>query len=292
VKSRDGDIVELVPERLYVLGGRLRLGSDISWAPPASWGRIQPINCYLLREGDAAMIIDPGLDCQADLVVDQLRSVLPPGSPLAVCITRPEFDTFGPLRKIAELYEIAELYAGGNNPFDSFDYVTSVSPTQQTDHIQLQRIQPGTAIPIAANRSITLIRPSIRVLVTYWIFDPMTETLFTSDAFGHATSADSSESRVAEDAAGCDADIVRAHLFAKFWWLGRAGAAIDIVDRDLAEIFDKYPISTIAPSRGRVIRGRDAVQQHYGLVREVFADIAKQAPVAAALTGRDAGSPA
>jgi flavorubredoxin len=274
------DVVELVPSRLYVLGGRLLLDETISWAPKQAWGRLQPMNALLLREDDEALIVDPGLAWFEDLVAEQVQSVLPPGSRVAVYVTRPELDTFGSLPKIADLYEIANLYAGGNNPFDAFDQLTSVAPSRRSERIALFRFAHGADIPINGDRAITVLRPSLRVLITHWGYDARTKTLFTSDAFGHGTTADGSESRIMTDDGGCDIETVRSHLFAKFWWLQHAGANIRMVASDLAAIFETYPITTIAPSRGRVIVGRDAVREHHELVQQVFNEIAQNAPEA------------
>jgi flavorubredoxin len=277
VEPRALDVVELVPSRLYVLGGRLQLDEKISWAPWSAWGRWQPMNSFLIREDDQALLVDPGLNCFADLIVDQLASILPPGSSLGLYVTRPEMDTFGGLPKIAEQYEIGALYAGGSNPFDAFDYLTTAAPSRRAERIGLLRFEAGSDIPIKGDRGVTVIRPSIRVLITHWGYDAATETLFTSDAFGHGTTGNPSESRIMDDAGGCNIEAVRDHLFTKFWWLRHAGANAAMVWSDFAALFDRYTITTIAPSRGRVIHGRNAVEEHYRLAEEVFRDIARGA---------------
>jgi flavorubredoxin len=275
--DRTLDVVEIVPSRLYVLGGRLQLGPEISWAPESAWGRWQPMNSYLLREGEEALLVDPGLGCFADLIVQQLGSILPTGSTLGLYVTRPEMDTFGCLPNVAEHYEIGALYAGGSNPFDAFDYLTTAAPSRRAERIGLLRFAAGSDIPLGPDRGVTVLRPSIRVLITHWGYDAATETLFTSDAFGHGTTTDPADSRIMEGASDVDAATVRDHLLAKFWWLGHAGASAALVWSDFAALFDRYPISMIAPTRGRVIHGRDAVDAHYELIKGVFAEIERGA---------------
>jgi len=283
-------VVELVPSRLYVMGGSIALDERISWAPKGA-DVVQPLNCYLLREDDASMIIDPGPACFEDLLVEQLGSVLPPGSPVTVYVTRPEFDTFGSLNKLAQFYKIEHLYAGGHtNPFDAFDHLTTVDPSRRSEHVELARVAGGSDIAVGGARAITMVRPAIRVLVTYWAYDKLTGTLFTSDAFSHGTMREATDSRVIRDADTGDVETVRRHLFAKFWWLAHAGVNAKLVADNLREIFDRYDIQIIAPSRGAVICGREAVRHHHNLIQEVLAGVSEAATNAVQAAITTAGS--
>ncbi|MGE3286183.1 MAG: hypothetical protein AB7J32_08780 [Pseudonocardia sp.] len=268
-------LTDLVADRLHVAGGMLRLGPDVSWSPPDEWGRYQPLNCYAVREDDGVLIIDPGPACFQELVTRQLRTIVRAGSPVSVYITRPEFDTFSGLNSIAEVFDIQQLYSGGHaNPFDGLDLITTVAPTHASEHLLLERLRAGTAIPVGRGRAVTILRPTMRVLNTYWLHDSATATLFTSDAFGHLVADSAAEGRVAgpqDD--GCDVETVARHMFAKFWWMPYAGPEIERVADELRAIFDRNEVRRIAPARGKVIAGADRVRRHYELVLEVFAGI-------------------
>jgi flavorubredoxin len=270
-------VTELVPNRLYVLGGTVELDGRVSWAPTLA-GRKHFLNCYVLREDDAAMIVDPGPAHTASLVMEQLASVVPPGSPISLYLTRPEFDTFGALGKLAETYRVERIFGGGtNNPFDAFDLVTSVDGSRASGQLNLARIRAGSAVDIKGTRSLVVLRPVIRLLVTYWAYDPQTRTLFTSDSFTHGTTADGLEGRVIAETGLVDIDTVRTHLFSKFWWMPHSGPNISLVADDLRAMFESREIEIIAPSRGAVIMGREVVREHYQLVQDVLASIGGEA---------------
>ncbi len=59
-------------------------------------------------------------------------------------------------------------------------------------------------------------------------------------------------------------------LGSRFWWL--AGARSEPIRRAIAEIFDTYPVETIAPSYGCVLRGARTVERHYRMLDQVLAD--------------------
>jgi flavorubredoxin len=260
------------------MGGSIALDERVSWAPPNE-GRFQPLNSYLLKEGSTALVIDPGPACQGDLVVEQLGTLIPPGGRISLYLTRPEFDTFGCLGRLAESFDVDRLYGGGQtNPFDAFDHVTMVDPTKHVEPLELARVAPGAEIEIAPERHLVVLRPTIRVLVTYWVYDQVTRTLFSSDAFSHGLMDTPDGSRVITGAGGFDAETVRRRMLAKFWWLPHAGKAIENVTAHLTQTFERYQIDTIAPCRGAVIHGREAVEYHYGLVLEILREIAQKAP--------------
>ena len=271
-----GDVTELAPG-LSVLGGWLKLDGRISWAAPDAWGTYSPLNCYVLQEGDGALVIDPGPVCHRDLVLEQLVGFLPLETPISVYLTRPEFDTFGALGTLSRRYRIQGLHAsGGANPFDAFDYLAKVDPATSPD-AKLERVAVGPDRTMGPKQGLEIIAPSIRLLVTYWVYDAALETLFTSDAFSHGTSADPTTSRVISDTGEYDVEAVRSHLFQKFWWMPHAGENARGLLSDMRSLFDRHSIKTIAPSRGRIIQGPAAVEEHFSLVERVLSDIEEQA---------------
>ena len=63
--------------------------------------------------------------------------------------------------------------------------------------------------------------PALRILPSYWGYDPETGTTFTSDSFTHATLDDPSAPPVIADRRSDTVTdtTVRAYLEAAFWWL-------------------------------------------------------------------------
>lgn len=266
------DVVELVPSRLYVVGGGIELDGRVSWAPKIA-GAWQPLNCYVLREDDAFLLIDPGPSVHQEILIRQLKSIVPRGSSVSVFATRAELDAFGSLGAIANNFHVEHLYAGGfMNPFDAFDNIMNVDLAAINADIALVRHSTGSSIPIKGDRSIMVLRPALRLLATFWIYDSLTRTLFTSDVFGHGTIENGTSARTIGTEA-FDIQKVRDHLFTKFWWLPLAKKKISGVSSDLRAIFLQNQVDIIAPSHGCVIVGPDAVSQHYALVQEVLSAV-------------------
>src|ERR1700720_4279644 len=89
--------VEVIPGKLYGLGGRVWLDGRVSWAPDEQ--AYQPINCYLLL-GEDPILVDTGLPAHEREVIGQLRSVLPNNRSTAVFLSRAEWDCIGNLGAI------------------------------------------------------------------------------------------------------------------------------------------------------------------------------------------------
>jgi flavorubredoxin len=266
--------VELVAESLYLLGDSVELDGRVSWAPPEVRAR-QPVNCYVLCDRDDALVIDPGVYVQRHTVGEQLGEIIAPGTPLSIFVTRAEPDSTGNIGEIASRYPIRRLYAGGGpNPFDSFEAVMLMDPAKRGERIQMERTRPGFAIPIGEERSVEVLRPSIRLLATWWGYDSSTRTLFTSDTFGHTVQSAPSERRVitGADPCQCDPARVRAHLLAKFGWL--ANAKTDAIRESLHTVFAERPVARIAPAHGLVLEGEEAVARHRRVLEEILEELA------------------
>jgi flavorubredoxin len=254
--------IELSPGRLYLLGASVELDGRISWVPPDASGW-QPVNCYVLVEGDHVLVVDPGVTLHGAIVRDQLETIIPAGSPLSVFVTRAECDTTGGLGELAGRFKVETLYAGGGpNPFDAFEAITLTDPEHRSERIQMERTPAGFSIPIGETRALEMLRPSIRLLATWWGYDAGTRTLFTSDAFTHSVQAEPTDSRLLDDPehAQCDTVAVRAHLLAKFGWLARARS--ELILEQLRAVFDEHEVDRIAPQHGLVIEGPDMVRRH------------------------------
>lgn len=255
------EVVELVEGRLYLLGDSVELDGRVSWVPERARGW-QPMNCYVLREAGAVLVIDPGPAVFRETVADQLETIVAPGTPVSVLVTRAEPDTTGGLGEIARRFPVERLYAGGGpNPFDAFEAVGEPATTGRRERIQLERTAAGYSVPVAPGRGVEILRPSIRLLATWWGYDERTGTLFTSDSFGHTAQARADGPRLLTgDDAPPDQDEVIAHLGAKFGWL--AHARTPVPRESTRDLFAGRTVTRIAPAHGLVIEGPQAVRAH------------------------------
>ncbi|MDQ2801239.1 MAG: hypothetical protein M3Y41_00610 [Pseudomonadota bacterium] len=266
--------VELVAGRLYLLGKSVALDGRISWAPPDARGW-QPINAYVLLEGRSVLLVDPGVYAHRATIRAQLETLVPPGRPLSIFLTRPEPDVTGNIGEIASRYPVERLYAGGGpNPFDAFESAMLIDPASRGNRIQMERMPPGYAMPLSETRGVEVLRPTIRLLATFWGYDAATRTLFTSDSFGHTVQAGPQDSRIIAEGAPDQAETagVRAHLLAKFGWL--AHARTGSILKNLAEMRGNRAIERIAPGHGLVIEGRAMVERHLDAMRTVLEELA------------------
>lgn len=267
-------IIELVPGRLYLLGGSIALDGRISWVPAEERGW-QPINAYVLREGNDALIVDPGIFAHRDIIRRQLDALVLPGADLSIFLTRAEPDSAGNIGEVGRRYLVRMLYAGGGpNPFDAFDSVEMLDPRSTGNRIQMERQPAGYQIPIGGARGLEILRPIVRLLATYWAYDRATRTLFTSDSFGHCLQQAPDGPRVttASPSPWSGRGHVRAHMLAKFGWL--LHARTQSVVNNLREMRGTRDIDRIAPGRGLVIEGHAAVNEHLDAFEAVLQELA------------------
>jgi hypothetical protein len=261
---------------LHVLGGLIPLDGRVSWAPADASG-FQPSNCYVLVEGDSALLVDTGLAVHEQLVLDGLADLIGEGAAVTMFFTRGEMDCVSNLEPIARRFDIEALYTGGaTNPFDAFDELNAMRLRARRQQID-QKGAGGDSmartpfIEIADERSLAIESPLLRLLPTFWGWDAATGTLFTSDSFTHGFVADPSDPRVIDSPADDDATLesVSANLFAKYWWLPHA--TTEPLREWLSAKFADLAPEIVAPSRGCVLRGRKVVQRHLDLMLEALA---------------------
>ena len=266
--------IELVTGKLYLLGDSVVLDGRISWVPAEVRGW-QPINTYVLLEGTSVLVVDPGVYAHRTTIREQLALLVEPGRKLSIFLTRPEPDVTGNIGELASCYPVERLYAGGGpNPFDAFESTMLMDPASRGNRIQMERMLPGFQMPLGGGRGVEMLRPTIRLLSTFWGYDAATCTLFTSDSFGHTVQASAGDERVLRDGAPSQSDTasVKAHLLAKFGWLAHAKtrSILDNVD----EMRGRRVIERIAPSHGLVIEGPEMVGRHLDAVRTVLEELA------------------
>lgn len=263
----------LVPGRLYLLGDSVPLDGRISWVPPDARGW-QPLNTYVLVEGEAALIVDTGVYAHRTTIREQLATLVEPGKKLSIFLTRPEPDVTGNIGEIASCYPVERLFAGGGpNPFDAFESAKLMDPASRGNRIQMERMPPGYQMKLGETRGVEVLRPAIRLLATFWGYDAATRTLFTSDCFGHGVQDSRNSDCVIRAGSPAQAEPaqVKAHLLAKFGWLARAKT--QSILKNLEEMRGDRVIERIAPGHGMVIEGRAMVDTHLDAMRTVLQEL-------------------
>ena len=246
--------VELVPGRLYTLGAAVELDGRISWVPPEVRG-YQASNAHLLLEEGRALLVETGVAAVGPALLRQLEALLPLGSPLMVIVSRPEFDCSGSVAELARRYELSGAGA--------YDF-TRVGLSNLRFASRSGQLEPGVAIDLGPRRRVVSVPPALRMLLTHWLYDEATHSLFTADSFTHVYGSTPALARVERSPQAPPAEAVAASLLAKFWWLRhlRSRHVGDAVER----LFDTHDVDTIAPSNGAVIHGSRAVAAHVAAV--------------------------
>lgn len=255
--------VTVVQDSLYAMGDVAATSGALTWLPESETA-YEPINAFLLVQRDEALLVDTGVSAHEETLISQLRQLVPRGMPVSIIFTRFEGDTLTNLGPILRNFSVRRVIGGGvSNPFDFFD---DLSPQEhiKTDHdVELTRMRAGEDIVIGAGRAVEILSTSLRCLTTSWLYDNGTGTLFTSDAFGYH-GLDSSDRRdlVIDSLRGpIDLNELRPRIFTKFDWI--LDAECEPLIQDLERIFTTRDVQNIAPTHGRVIRGKEMVDAYY-----------------------------
>ena len=250
---------ELSSDKLYRVGGACPLDGRTSWTPADARG-FQQANCYVLMGNQGPMVIDPGPAYVRQGVLSGLRSLIPDKADVEIFLTRFNNDSIGNLGVIADVFNVTTVYCSPIlPPLDGFDNLGS---------------DPVEVVPDESR--LEVIHATLRILATFWGYEEETKTLFTSDAFTHVTN-EAPDGPLLLDSLDDDpttiAD-VRGHLDATFTWLDDADTW-PIAD-GLRAIFDDREIETIAPARGRILRGEEVVARHLAMVLDVLSPAVRE----------------
>ena len=255
--------VELHPDRVYRLGGTVARDGRLSWVTPDASG-YEPMSCYLLTGERGALLIDTGAGAHRALILEQLAAIREPGTPLSILLTRTELDCPLNVPAVEERYDTDYVrFTGGVTVPRGVEKAT-VERFNVADHKTITlAAAPGIELEICT--------PRLKLLPTLWPYDPVSKTLFTSDSFVYAGWDEPDGDPFAPDEP--DPDEVRASLLAKFFYFSQAKTG-PIAD-DLRAIFTRWDVETIAPTHGRVIRGRDAVARHVDVLEQVLREVGR-----------------
>lgn len=272
------EVVELVPDRLYRLGGVVPIDGRLSWRPTDMRGH-EPINAYLLLEESTALLVGTGVRLHRQSIIDQVRSLLG-GRELQLYVGRNEADEIGNLAALTTEFGIKRIWCATAGHllrwFEHDDLGGKIPDTEIT--FLLPPDSPGrriileerpSVVGFSEQRPLQLLHTRLGTLGSTWLYDEKTRTLFSSDFFSEVAMANPSDVPVlaGPDAQSPSRAQVEEHVFTRFYWMQRADTAPLVANLDA--ITDRE-IDRICPYHGCVIEGRELVDHHINLTREVL----------------------
>jgi flavorubredoxin len=258
--------------KLYALQNVMELDGRVS-AYPANARGYSVSNCYLIKEGNRALLLDSGLSAHEATIMAQLRSLTTSDTLLSVFPLRiNEYMSVCNVEAIAQSFNVEQCYSGNPDAALWVDFGRRSDANDKRPYsLKTTLVSRAETLHVGDTRAIEVFQAPIRLINTRWMFDQNTRTLFTSDSFSHewSDSADGPWS-ISADECKTTADQIRSFLLnTRYWWL--EGGKTTELRRKLGAIFEKYPIETIAPGYGRVLRGRALVERQYRMFDEVLA---------------------
>lgn len=260
---------------MSVLHLPVRLDGRIAAYPAAVRGDAI-VNVYLLQEGRTALLVDTGFSTHQGDVLNWLAERLPSDHELAVITLREsEFDSVCNVVPVVNRFNVTTVFGAQSQGMIWFGFRPDEKLEGRAADVTYTAVrQDPITLLDNPSRTISVIQPALRLLTTHWLFDPLSRTLFTSDAFGHLPGA------LARDV---DADELRDYLTAtRYWWL--AGARTEMIVEWLDSLFATFHVERIAPAYGPVLEGA-AVGRTVEMYKGVLRDLAT-APSAAPEMGR------
>jgi flavorubredoxin len=264
---------ELMPGRVYALQNTFELNGQVSAYPHSARGH-SVSNCYLLKEGDRAMLLDTGYTVHEREILSQLAGILDPETPLSLFPLRiNEFMSVCNAMPIAKRFNVVECYSNVPDIEDWIEFET-LRGAERNPSLETTIIGRGdhSCVELGPGRTIDVLNAPIRLISTRWIYDAASKTLFSSDMFSHVWSdradgpwllGDNEEDDVT------DLPFVRSFLLnTRYWWI--EGANMAPIRKAVAEVFETFDIETIAPGYGTILRGRHHVERQFEVLDDVL----------------------
>ena len=275
-----GGIAELAEGKLYALQNPYKLDGRVSSYPASARG-YSVANCYLLKQPDAAMLIDTGFGKDEQLIISQIESLIAPGSPLSLFPLRlNEFMSINNVETFAGHFNIETCYTSNPDAALWFDFGAKADGRSILDSMPVTAVTRSDTINLGnKGRAIDVMQAPIRLIATRWLYDRATRTLFSSDMFTHVW-RDRADGPwiVTDDTDTTTEREMRSFLLnTRYWWL--EGAPTDSMRRGIGNVFDKYDIETIATGYGCILRGRKTVARAYRMLDDILKAMDKSVAV-------------
>lgn len=266
-----GGITMLADEKLYALQHPYALDGRVSSYPASARG-YSVANSYLLRESDAAMLIDTGFGKDEPAIRSEIELLIAPGLPLSLFPLRlNEFMSINNVETFAGHFNVEQCYTSNIDAALWFDFGAQANGRSILHSMPVTAVTRSDTIQLGTSgRAIDVMQAPLRLIATRWLYDRTTRTLFSSDMFTHVWRARAEGAWIVTD----DDDTTSARelrsflLNTRYWWL--EGAPTAAIRRGIAEVFEQRDVETIAPGYGCILHGRKVVARHVQMLDEVL----------------------
>jgi flavorubredoxin len=263
-----GGVASLADGRLYALQNAFGLDGRVSSYPASARG-FSVANSYLLKEPDAAMLIDTGFGKDEPVIRAQVEALITPGLPLSMFPLRlNEFMSINNVESFAGHFNVETCYTSNIDAALWFDFGAKAEGRDILKNMKVTAVTRADTIALGkGGRMIDVMQAPIRLIATRWLYDRATKTLFASDMFTHVWRDSETGPWIVTDAdndATSPRDVRSFMLNTRYWWL--EGAPTDSIRRGIAKVFETYDIETIAPGYGCILSGRNVVARHYRML--------------------------
>jgi hypothetical protein len=272
------NITVLADGSLYALQNVIELDGRVS-SYPANASGYSVSNCYLIKHGDRALLLDSGYSVHRKEILAQLETLLEPDTSLSLFPLRlNEYMSVCNVESIAERFNVEQCYASNPDAARWVDF-GGLSDSGGQSGYSLKTRLVGRAETLFVGREeqrpLDAFQAPIRLIGTRWMYDRMTRTLFTSDSFSHewSQSRDGPWTTTASDSTTTAAHMRSFLLNTRYWWL--EGGSTSSLRSKLAGVFEKYEIENIAPGYGRILCGKEIVARQYQLLDDVLRSLDK-----------------
>src|SRR5215204_2842745 len=265
-----GGIATIVEGKLYALQHQFALDGRVS-AYPASARGFSVANSYLLKEDDAALLIDTGFGKDEPAIRGEIEELIAPGSALSLFPLRlNEFMSINNVATFAGHFNVDQCYTSNPDAGLWFDFGTDNS-RNILDSMTVTAVTRADTIELGKHgRKIDVMQAPIRLIATRWLYDRATKTLFSSDMFTHVWRDTENGPWIVTDADDVTTpkELRSFMLNTRYWWL--EGAPTDSIRRGIDEVFEKHDVETIAPGYGCILSGRKVVARHVRMLDEIL----------------------
>ncbi len=276
ISSIESTITDLGDGKAFALHNILELDGRVSAYPKSTRG-FSSMNCYLLREDNAAVLLDTGFNGQIDFLTEQISSLITKDTPLSLYPLRQnEFMSVGNIVALANRFNVVEAFSNRPNIDFWFDFeLEDFIPKEEKDKkFTTSKLGNELKINIGENpeRLIHGLVAPIRLISTMWIFDHGTKTLFSSDMFSHISQKNLDGPWISDKDELTTTSFVRSFLLnTRYWWL--EGVNTGPLREGISEVFNKFDIHAIAPGYGTILTGKDQVEKQFKILDEVLRDL-------------------
>ncbi len=276
ISSIESTITDLGEGKAFALHNILELDGRVSAYPKSTRG-FSSMNCYLLREDNAAVLLDTGFNGQIDFLSEQISSLITKDTPLSLYPLRQnEFMSVGNIVALANRFNVVEAFSNRPNIDFWFDFeLEDFIPKEEKDKkFTTSKLGNELKINIGENpeRLIHGLVAPIRLISTMWIFDHGTKTLFSSDMFSHISQKRLDGPWISDKDELTTTSFVRSFLLnTRYWWL--EGVDTGPLREGITEVFNKFDIHTIAHGYGTILTGKEQVEKQFNILDEVLRDL-------------------